>query len=224
MVYDAAMPEEVHLANTKTSLGLPPTIRALMRVKDIQDELIPHLFRRYHFHWTDTGRQVFPPNHAWDRFKRYAVPYINTLSIRFKGRVMTPRLKDSYAPLEHLLTWARWRGLRPHLHPWNLKNLTLVESYDFSRRPRRVRLPYSPHTEPPYDAVDRFLTNVCVVPGLDSLRIVLNSRAGEEAVREFLERCASCEIDGRVGYCPYGQEKVSEWFCLQDDEVVRVDG
>lgn len=223
MVYDAAMPEEVHLSNTKHTLGLPPTIRALMRVKPIRDELIPHMFRRCHFHWTDSGRRVFPPDHAWNRFKRHAVPYINSLTVRFEGLVASPRRRTSYVPLERLLTWARWRSLRPHLHPWNLKNLTLVEAYDLSSF--RFRLPGAPTGyEPSDNAADRFLTDVCVVPGLQSLRVVLNDRAGEEAVREFLERCASCEIDGKVGYCPYGEEKVSEWFCLQDDQVVCVDG
>lgn len=223
MVNDSAMPEEVHLATIKHTLGLPPTIISLMSVKPIRDELIPHMFARYHFHWTNSssGRQVLSHDHAWDRFKRHAVPYINSLTVRFEGLVLQQSSQISYYFLERLLTWARWRSLRPHLHPWNLKNLTLVEAYNLSSF--RLRLPWT-SAEPSDPAADRFLINVCVVPGLESLKIVLNHRAGEEAIREFLDRCASCEIDGKVGYSPYGEEKVSEWFCLQDDQVIRVDG
>ncbi|KAK7713918.1 hypothetical protein SLS63_011870 [Diaporthe eres] len=218
MVYDSAMPDEIRLSSRKGSSGLPPTIRALMRVKIIRDELIPHLFGRYHFEWTNVQW-----DYEWDCFKRQVVPYINSLSYRFTQSVSVPRIESSYKPLECFLRWARWRSLRAHLHPWNLKHLTLVEAGE--------RCVFILGRQPPYRAAadvshgpDRFLTNARVVPGLDSLRIVLKDHASEEAVKAFLERCASCEIDGRIGYCPYGQEKVSEWFRLQDNQVVRMAG
>ncbi|KAG6362535.1 hypothetical protein INS49_007627 [Diaporthe citri] len=221
MVYDSAMPDEVRLSNRKASPGLPPTIRALMRVKVIRDELIPHLFGRYHFEWTDAHpRQQFQRDLEWECFKRQVVPYINSLSFRFTRPVSRPRKQSSYEPLDRLLRWTRWRSLRPHLHPWSLKKLTLVEANEpFSNRQPPYRTPVDVSYGP-----DRFLTDVSVVPGLDSLRIVLKDHAGEEAVKAFLERCESCEIDGRIGYCPYGQEKVSEWFRLQDNQVVRMAG
>lgn len=223
MVYDSAMPYagEVRLSNSRGSPGLPPTIRALMRVKVIRDELVPHLFGRYHFEWTYARPWLnYWPHNEWDCFKRQVVPYINNLTYRFTRPVSLPRTEDSYEPLDRFLRWTRWRSLRPHLHPWNLKKLTLVEAYEpFSDR----RPPYQTATDF-FHGTDCFLMNLSVVPGLDSLRIVLRERAGEEAVKAFLERCESCEIDGRIGYFPYGQEKVSEWFRLEDNQVVRMDG
>lgn len=222
MVYDSAMPDEIRLSSRKGSPGLPPTIRALMRIKVIRDELIPHLFGRYHFEWTDVHRPLVRRDHEWGCFKRQVVPYINSFSYRFTRPVSLPRTESSYKPLDRLLRWARWRSLRPHLHPWNLKKLTLVVAYDPFDPVQGRRLPYLP-ADVCYGP-DRFLIDVSVAPDLDSLRIVLEDHAGEEAMKAFLERCASCEIDGRIGHCPYGQEKVSEWFRLQDNQVVRTAG
>lgn len=221
MVYDSAMPDEVRLSSRKGSPGLPPTIRALMRVKVIRDELIPHLFGRYHFEWTDDHPlPQFLRDYEWGCFKRQVIPYINSLSFRFTRPVLLPRIESSYDPMDRFLRWTRWRSLRPHLYPWNLKTLTLVEAYErFSNRQPRYQTAFDGSHGP-----DRFLKNVSVVPGLDSLRIVLRDLAGGEAVKAFLDRCAICEIDGRIGYCPYGQEEVSEWFRLQDNQVVRMAG
>lgn len=226
MVYDSVMPDagEVHLSIMRGSPGLPPTIRALMMVKVIRDELIPHLFGRYHFEWTDAHlRAQFWHHYAWDCFKRHVIPYINSLNFRFTLPFWLPSTESSYEPLERFLRWTRWRSLRPHLYPWNLKKLTLVEAYEPYVPLSGPHLPYRRATNVSHSP-DRFLMKVSVVPGLDSLRIVLKNRAGDEAVKSFLERCASCEIDGRIGYCPYGQDKVSEWFCLQNDQVVRMAG
>lgn len=223
MVYDAAMPEglEVHLTGTQGFPGISPTIRALMQVNLIRDELIPHLFERYHFQWSLSGRQYFNLGRVRDRFKHHAIPRINSLSVRFTGLGSSPRHLDSdNDPMRRLLGWARWRSLRPHLFPWQLKNLTLAEEFDLV--PRR-QAPYQTDDDLSLDA-SYFLMEVSVVPDLDSLKIVLNDRATDEAIKAFLERCASCEIDGRVGYRPYYEKEVSEWFRLQDNQVVRIDG
>lgn len=223
MVYDAAMPEEleIHLTGTHGFPGIPPAIRALMEVNLIRDELIPHLFERYHFQWTLTGREYFNLGRVRDRFKHHAIPRINSLSVHFTGSTLSPRhLHADTDPLRRFLGWARWRSLRPHLFPWQLKNLTLVEDY---RLVPSWQAPNYTGDDFPLDA-SHFLMEVSVVPDLDSLKIVLNDRASDEAIKAFLERCASCEIDGRVGYRPYFQGKVSEWFRLQDNQVVRIDG
>lgn len=224
MVYDAAMPEEleIRLNGIMGSPGLPPTIRALMKVNIIRDELISHLFGRYSFQWTDHHQlRGVSARYQCDLckcFKRDVLPHINNLTFRFGGPASLPRHKSSHDILHDFLSWARWRSLRSHLFPWSLKKLTLVEKY-YIPWPSRYNAAANLA-----GGADGFLMDVCVVPGLDSLSIVLNSLAGAEAVKEFLERCASCEIDGRIGYCPYGQEKVSEWFCLQDNQVVRIAG
>lgn len=217
MVYDAAMPQEIHLSGSKGSPGLPPTVRALMKVKSIREELIPHLFGRYHFQWTDIWSRNFIYKYSWDCFKRQALPFINSLSFRYTGLVSRPREDSSFERLDSVLRWARWRSLRPHLYPWHLKRLALVEAYDPFASRNNLHLAGDGWEH----GGDRFLIEAPVVPGLDSLKIVLNSLPGEEAVRAFLERCASCEIDGRIGYCQYGQETASEWFRLQDNQVVH---
>lgn len=223
MVYDAAMPEqlEIHLTGTQGFPGISPTIRALMEVNLIRDELIPHLFERYHFQWTLTGREYFNLGRVRDRFKHHAIPRINSLSVHFTGGSSLPRhLYAEHDPLRRFLGWARWRSLRPHLFPWQLKNLTLVEDHGLLPR---WQAPHYTADDFSLDA-SHFLMEVSVVPDLDSLRIVLNDRATDEAIKAFLERCASCEIDGRVGYRRYYAEKVSEWFRLQDNQVIRIDG
>lgn len=224
MVYDAAMPEEleIHLTGTHGFPGISPTIRALMEVNLIRDELIPHLFERYRFQWTLASRDYFNLGRVRDRFKHHAIPRINSLSVHFTGGSLSPRHLDAdNDPLRRFLGWARWRSLRPHLFPWQLKNLTLVE--DHGLLPPRWQAPQYTVDDFSLDA-SHFLMEVSVVPDLDSLKIVLNDRATDEAIKAFLERCASCEIDGRVGYRPYYAEKVSEWFRLQGNQVVRIDG
>lgn len=229
MVYDAAMPEEIHLTGHYGSPGLPSTIRALMGVKGIREELIPHLFGRYHFAWIRASPLPRPRirNGCYDRdcFNPLAVAHISSLSIRFTGPVELNSHRLSYDELDRFLRWARWRSLRSHLHTWSLEKLTLVEAFEPPGPPfsQSRRFPNHWTAEFSRDA-SRFLTNIPVVPGLQSLEIVLNNPATKEAMKAFLDRCASCEIDGRVAYCLYGQEKVLRWFHLQDNQVVRTDG
>lgn len=234
MVYDVAMPEEIHLTGHYGSPGLPSTIRALIKVKGIREELIPHLFGRYHFAWIRASTPPRPRGpfrlhirceYEPDRFKPLAIAHISSLSIRFTGPVALNSHRLSLDDLDLFLRWARWRSLRSHLYTWSLEKLTLVEAFEppgmpfcqFRRFPNRWKAEFS------RDA-SRFLTNIPVVPGLQSLKIVLNNPATKEAMKAFLERCAGCEIDGRVAYCLYGQENVPVWFRLQDNQVVRTDG
>lgn len=218
MVYDAAMPKEIQLCGVRAWRGLPATIQALMNVKTIREELIPHLYGRCNFQWVDINRRApasLLNRYSWDCFRRQALPSINSLIFCCTDPTSYSRPVSSFRRLDSFLRWARWRSLRAHLYPWHLKKLTLVKSYsNFLGR-------YNSRWEPDLEhGVNRFLIKAPIVAGLDSFRMVLNSRPSEEAARAFLERCESSAIDGSIGYCQYGRGIVSEWFRLRDKQVV----
>ncbi|KAL1849670.1 hypothetical protein Daus18300_013171 [Diaporthe australafricana] len=239
MVYDVGMPEEIHLLGKHGFTGIPPHIRALMRVKLIRKEMLPHFFSRYHFRWMEAR--------AWsgiqpqrDLFKRYVIPFITSLSIHLE-RPLSANTTHQSSPkhLGDLIKWMRWRSQRSHLYPWHLKRLTLVEAHYVHTRHQfhllqppsyHPRLSVSHFSRLPvplaggnmHPALETFLTMIPVVPGLESLKIALNYDPGNKVVKAFLERCAGGGAEGALGYRQdVYQEEVFEWCWLKDDQIVH---
>lgn len=217
MVYDSLMPITVRFDGWGDYPGLQPAIRALMRVKAIRAELLPHIFTRYHYNWIYSFKR--PHVHSgWYRFKRRAIPFLKRFTFEISRSYKRP-----HAPTElfyTLLNWMRWRSLRSHLHPWHLKKLTLsVFPYRFDKYA-------NPQDLPSTESNDEFLEDAPVVPGLESLTIVLNGRVGEEAAKEFLERCASCGVQGKIGYWYYDYDRgktLNLAYVLQEGQIVCAD-
>ncbi|KAK2611689.1 hypothetical protein N8I77_005017 [Diaporthe amygdali] len=243
MFYDLEMPEEVHLSDKKGTLGLPPSIRTLMNIKIIRNDMLPHLFSRYHFQWTEKYHSASSDlPYQWDCFKRQAIPFITSLSILIDDPFSRPSRDFSPKPLDALLKWMRWRSLRSHLFPWHLRNLKLAAAH--LTRPRVMRtstsswsavaigavlaaragplLPPAPELDPD---TKKFLLESAIVPRLNSLTIILNDHPEDEVVSAFLQRCAGNEIEGRIGFRrDLFDKKVFEWFELQDNQVVHISG
>lgn len=228
MIYEALLPDEVYLSGSVGSRGLPPAIQALMTIPIIRGEILKHLFTTYQFNWVDV-KEPFKPSFGWDRFKQHALPYITSLRINLKE----PFSKYTYdrrrpRPFFALLRWMRWRSLRSHLYPWHLKNLQLVETpiqppwqSGFSGY---LLFPYYSNVsfEPP-EALD-FPRQSAVVPGLESLTVILNDRPSDETVKTFLERCARNGTEGKIGYWQCVKGKLIGWLSLQGNQIVRTTG
>lgn len=229
MIYDAALPEEVHHIDGRCS-GILPWIRAFMRIKAVRTEFLSHFFSRSHFIWHDVALNISGANDRRDPFKRYAVPFIATLTILLQS---TPSASKSNSPpdpegFDALLRWMRWRSVRSHIHPWHLKHLTLV----------------APHFLPPHQpywlgmtsksATESFnclfspllhpilLTRACNVSGLYSLDIILPSYPELEPAKKFFGRCASNGLVGMIGYQEQPVGKVI-WLCLENNQIVPLD-
>lgn len=237
MVYDVGMPKEVHLISKGGFTGIPLHVRALMNIKLIRKEMLPHFFSRYNFRWLDARAwSGFKPQ--GDLFKRYVIPFLTSLSIHLERPLSANSFHQSSSKqLGDLIKWMRWRGQRSHLYPWHLKRLTLVEAhYRYVPPFLRRRLPAVMSASHPlrvnrdvpldggnmHPALEKFLTMIPLVPGLKSLRIALNYDPGEKVVKAFLERCAGGGAEGGLGYRRKAyEEEVSEWCWLKDDQIVH---
>ncbi|KAJ0120668.1 hypothetical protein J7T55_015399 [Diaporthe amygdali] len=245
MFYDLEMPEIIQLSNEKDSLGLPPLIRTLMNIKIIRDDMLPHLFSRYHFEWVEDDQWACPRlTYAWNRFKRQAIPFITSLSILIDDPFSQPSRNFSPKPLDALLKWMRWRSLRSHLFPWHLRHLKLAAACIVRPFPEDFCVlrdidslddimndlgaaPLAHPLPPPAPRLDpgtkNFLLKFSVIPSLNSLTIILNDRPEDEVVSAFLQRCAGNGIEGKIGYRQDDEEEeVFEWFELRDNQVVRI--
>lgn len=212
MVYDTLLPYHVQLDGWG-DYRLQRAIGALMRVKAIRAELVPHIFTRYRFGWIYSFKRdhIHP---RWPHFKRSVIPFINS----FTFYIHRPHKRPGYSTevFSTLLKWMRWRSLRSHLHPWHLKKLALKVRPN-RHVPQRLRQYYLPTA-----GNDSFLRDAPIVPGLESLYIVLTGPLCKEAEKAFLERCASCGVHGKIGHWYHHRGKVRFLaHVLREGQIVR---
>ncbi|KAG8156598.1 hypothetical protein KVR01_013549 [Diaporthe batatas] len=195
---------------------LSSSVKSLLKVKDIRAEIFPQLLSRYQFEWAEAGD--WTSSERWESFKRYVLPFISSLTITIHDKDR-PR-KSSIKLFTIILKWMRWRSQRTHIHPWQLKSLTLKEG------PRvTVPIPLWAFFRWERDGTERdvshFLVNGPMVPGLESLTIVLKTKPQEEAAKACLERFAGCGVEGKLGYWHDDQRKVAYWFHLDEGQLIQ---
>lgn len=175
--------------------ALSSRVKSLLKVKDIRAELLSRLFAKYQFEWTGFDSRDW--NLRWVSFKRYAIPFINNLTFAIHDAPRPHSRTDK--PFVTTLKWMRWRSQRSHLYPWQLKSLTL----------RGLPRPYTPpgmqfppwlRNEMERHDTFRYILWAPVVPVLDSLNITLRSKPRSKDSKAFLQRCADCGVEGKLGY------------------------
>lgn len=102
----------------KPLIPFPPHIKALLQIKQIRDDMLPHL----HLAWV--GGITPPMVRSWRSFKQSAIPAVSNLTIGI--RRLFRRSKLCLDPGE-LLRWMQWRSQQTSRYQWNLRHLTLLE-------------------------------------------------------------------------------------------------
>lgn len=211
MIYDVLIREQTALSEelrapadlvvvSDHNTTLSSSVQSLLQVNDVGAELFSRLLRRYKFEWT--GSSDLEISRRWLSFKRYVIPFINNLTVS----IYDPEhpLKRETNLFHNILTWMRWRSLRSHLYPWQLKSLTLREvsraarpSASDSRFIAVLLNRMKDNIAWEHDVIC-FLVGPPMVPGLDSLKIVLINEPLPGAAKAFLARCAACGVEGII--------------------------
>lgn len=213
MIYDVLIREQTALSEkwcapadlvvvSHYNTTLSSSVQSLLKVKDIRAELLSRLLKRYQFEWTGSSDLEINSTGRWLSFKRYVLPFINNLTVSIYNPD-NPLKRDTNL-FYNILRWMRWRSLRSHLYPWQLKSLTVREvsraarpSASESRFTAVVMNRLKDDTAWEYD-VARFLIGLPMVPSLDSLKIVLKNEPLPGAAKAFLARCAACGVEGII--------------------------
>lgn len=184
------------------SIPFPPHIKALLRVKKIRDDMLPHL----HLAWV--GDLALPmPSYwnnftCWDRFRRSAIPAITHLTVGINRLYWNYSSGTQYRQqLMRLMRWMRWRSQQTSRFRWNLTHLTLIEEPGYwtslshlvpnaARRRQLVWLPGPAEIPKKSEAVVREFP---MIKGLRELKLVLLEQPGPV----FLDRLSKkCEAHG----------------------------
>lgn len=178
----------------------PPQLKALLYVKQIRDDMLPHL----HLAWVGgLSRRRVP---CWDSFKRSAIPAVLHLTICVERLFCRYSTKLSM-PSHELLRWMRWRSQRASRYRWNLTHLTLIEgSRNWPSDPlcivdashvRMFRLNTPASEEVPQDA-EALAKDFPMIKGLTSLTLVLLQQPGPVLLDRLSKRCKAHGIEVKV--------------------------
>lgn len=183
--------------NIKYPDPFPPHVKALLQVKQIRDDMLPHL----HLAWVGG---FSPMEAAWSSFKHSAIPAVSRLTIGFTRLFRTCGTKLCFHPSE-LLYWMRWRSQRASRYLWNLHHLTLIEgSRNWPSNPCQIvdalQGSYSPipgEEEKPEDA-EALAKSFPMIEGLRTLRLHLMERPGPVLLDRLSKKCEAHGIELKV--------------------------
>lgn len=225
MIYDATLPEEVHHITGRSS-RVSPWVQALMKIKGTRNEYLSRLFSRSHFIWHDSDVALDPSeaNDRQDPFKRYALPFITTITIYLRSTASAVKSRLPPEQFDSLLRWMRWRSVRSRIHPWHVKHLKFVMPHILPRHQLSWRDMASVTVKQFYEYQSGFihphvLTRAHKISGLHSLDIVFPCYPKPEAAKKFFEQCASKGLVGKIGYQQQSGEKVS-WLCIKNNQLL----
>lgn len=179
----------------------PPQLKALLYVKQIRDDMLPHL----HLAWVGgLSERTRPP--CWDSFKRSAIPAVLHLTIGLE-RLFRRYNKKLCQPPYDLLSWMRWRSQRASRYRWNLTHLTLIEgSRNWPSDPLRIidfshsnvyRFTTPANGEVPQDA-EALAKDFPMIKGLTSLTLVLMEQPGPVLLDRLTKRCEAHGIEVKI--------------------------
>lgn len=96
MIYDAIIPATIRRSVADIE-GISPCIQAFMMMKVTRNEFLGRLFSDCHFVWTGANSQ-HEYDDSRDSFRRYAVPFIRTLTIHLENPWLFSKPKSSLPP------------------------------------------------------------------------------------------------------------------------------
>lgn len=176
----------------------PPHVRALLQVKEIRNDMLPHL----RLAWVvGLGSNMGP---RWKSFKHSAIPAVSHLTIG------VTRLYNKNSTMlkwraRELLHWMRWQSQHASEYGWNLRHLTLIEgSYSWLSNPNRIldkfedmsfEIPVAKQT--PGDA-ESLAIDFPMIKGLSSLNLVLIRQPGPVWLDKLSRRCTAHGIDLKI--------------------------
>lgn len=176
-------------------MPFPPHVKALLQVKQIRDDMLPHL----HLAWV--GGFFGSAEKLWRKFKRSAIPAVSHLTIGFTKLFFRSNTKLC-GRAGKLLRWMRWRSQRASRYRWNLRHLTLIEgSHNWPSNPCHIshagscpRLSFAEGSE----TVEVLVENFPMPMGLRTLKLVLVEQLDPVLLNKLSKRCEAHGIDVKV--------------------------
>lgn len=179
------------------AVQFPPHVKALLSVKQIRDDMLPHL----HLAWVGGFRGPMTP--CWDSFKRSAIPAVEHLTICVEVLFFRHSAK-LHRHSRELLSWMRWRSQRASRYGWNLTHLTLIEgSRYWPSNPLRVmdgshfafhRATIAASEEVPKDT-KALAKDFPMIKGLKSLTLILLGQPGPVLLDGLSKKCEAHGIE-----------------------------
>lgn len=174
----------------------PPHVKALLQVKQIRDDMLPHL----HLAWVGGFSEPFTP--CWHSFKRSAIPVVTHLTIGVKRLFCSQHTILCGCPGE-LLHWMRWRSQRASRYRWNMSHLTLIEgSRKWPSNPCGIGdfwpLNPPPESKDTPEHAEALAEEFPMIKGLRRLKLVLSERRGPVFLERLSKRFEAHGIDVKV--------------------------
>lgn len=174
---------------------IPPHVKVLLQVKQIREDMLPHL----HLAWVGGCSPQ-----GWDSFKHSVIPSVSRLTI---GVIKLFDYYGSSHPRHRytLLSWMKEQSQQTSQRPWNLRHLTLIEdSRNWPGNPLSIGsdsyhgyYPLSSMKETS-QAARAMAERFPMIQGLQSLNLVLVQQMHPVLLDILSKRCEARGIDLKV--------------------------
>lgn len=205
-----------HCYLTRREIATAPTlfplqIRTLLQIKQIRDDMLPHL----HLSWVGGLEDRMDP--SWDTFKQFAIPAVSHLTIGidtlFNTRERSTRV--CRRP-RRLLRWMQRRSQETSGRGWNLTHLTLIEgSNNWPDNPHhidhRVLIKIAGAEEIPGRS-EAMARHFPMIKGLRSLKLVFTEDPDPALLDGLSKKCEAHGVDVEF---VVPEEQVGNWLMIE---------